>query len=68
VLSQRQNNIHWPEEEKPPSLDQKQTVTSASSWRGWSLWLRILGGVVALGAGFAFPFPINIPIPLEVFL
>ncbi len=56
MLSQQQNNIHWLEDETAPSLDQKQSVTSASSWRGWSLWLRILGVVIAFVAGFALMF------------
>jgi hypothetical protein len=56
MLSQQHNNIHWPEEETPPSLDQKQTVPSTSTWRGWSLWLRILGVVIALVSGFALLF------------
>jgi hypothetical protein len=45
--------MHWPEEETPPPLDQKHTATVASSWRGWSLWLRVLGVVVALVGPFA---------------
>ncbi len=56
MLSQQQNNIHWPEEEAPPALEQKQPVTFASSWGGWSFWLRILGGVVALGGPFVLEF------------
>jgi hypothetical protein len=47
MLSQKQNNFHLPEEETPP-LEQEQTAPTASSWQGWSLWLRILGVVVAL--------------------
>jgi hypothetical protein len=53
MLSQKQNNMHWPEEETQPSLDQKLTATSDSSWRGWSLWLRVLGVVEALVGPFA---------------
>jgi hypothetical protein len=66
MISQKQNNMHWPEEETPPPLEQKHTATATSSWRGWSLWLRVLGVVVPLVAGFALAFPINIP--LNVYL
>jgi hypothetical protein len=60
MISHEQNNIRWPEEETPPPLAQKHTSTPASSWRGWSLWLRVLGIVVPLVAGFAlFAFPID---------
>jgi hypothetical protein len=52
MISQKQKNMHWPEEGTPP-LDQEHTATSASSWRGRSLWLRVLGVVVALVAPFA---------------
>ena len=40
--------MHWPEEETSTTPDQKHISTPASSWRGWSLWLRILGVAVAL--------------------
>jgi hypothetical protein len=60
MLSQQQNNMHLPEEETPPPLDQKHTATSASSWRGWSLWLRVLGVIVALVAPFALAFDLAI--------
>ena len=56
MLSQQQNHLHWPEEKTPPALDQKQTVISASSWSGWSLWLRLGGGAVAVGGPFALAF------------
>jgi hypothetical protein len=65
MISQKPNNFHWPEEETPPSSNQEQTAPAASSWQGWSLWLRILGVVVALGAGFGQFFP-N-PLPLAVY-
>lgn len=55
MISQKQNNFHWPEEETP-SLDQEQTAPATSSWQGWSLWLRILGVVLALVGRFIFPF------------
>jgi hypothetical protein len=64
MISQKQNNIGRPEEEAAPSLDQKQT-TPVSSWRGWSLWLRVLGVVVPLVGGFAQFFPS--PLPLGVY-
>ncbi len=54
MISQQQNNFNWPEEETPP-LDQAQAAPAASSWRGWSLWLRILGLVVVLLGQFAMP-------------
>lgn len=65
MISQKQKNIHWTEEETRPPLGQKQTSTPASSWQGWSLWLRILGVVVPLVGGFcrAFPIPGDIPLP-----
>ncbi len=48
MISQKQNNFNWPEEETPPTPNQEQIAPAASSWQGWSLWLRILGVVVAL--------------------
>ncbi len=48
MLSQKHNTFNWPEEETPPTPHQEQTAPAASSWQGWSLWLRILGVVVAL--------------------
>ena len=99
MISQKQNTMHWSEEETPPPLDQEQTATATSSywqsneywrsdegqkllkeldqelyatssWRGWSLWLRILGVVGVLVASIAFFFPGSIPIafPLEILL
>jgi hypothetical protein len=62
MISHEQNNIHEPEEKAALPLDQKQTTTPASLWRGWSLWLRVLGVVVPLVGGFALAFPINIPV------
>jgi hypothetical protein len=56
MISQKQNNIHWTEEETVPPLDQKPASTPASSWRGWSLWLRVLGVIVPLVASFACSF------------
>jgi hypothetical protein len=44
--SQTSSNEHWPEEETSPPLAQKKQSTPASTWRGWSLWLRVLGVVV----------------------
>ena len=68
MLSQKQNNMHWPEQETPPPLEQKHTDTSASAWRGWNLWLRVLGVVVPLAAGFALFFPIAIPLNVYLFM
>ena len=68
MISHEQNTIRRPEEETAPPLDQKQTSTPASSWRGWSLWLRVLGVVVPLVGGFALAFPINIPVIQGVYL
>lgn len=59
MISQEQNTLRWPEEETPPPLDHKQPSTPASSWRGWSLWLRVLGVVVPFVASFARFFPID---------
>jgi hypothetical protein len=56
------SGMHWTEEETSPPLDQKQPSTPASSWRGWSLWLRVLGVVVAFAGGFASFLPIDVPI------
>ena len=61
MLSQQQNDIHMPEEETPPPLDQEHAATSTSPWQGWSLWLRIFGVVVALAAGVALAFIANMP-------
>ena len=68
MISHEQNNIRQPEEETAPPLDQKQTSTPASSWRSWSLWLRVLGVVVPLVAGFALAFPTDIPLGLYLLL
>jgi hypothetical protein len=65
MISQKQNNIGRPEEEAAPPLDHKQTSTPVSSWRSWSLWLRVLGVVVALVGGFVQFFPS--PLPLGVY-
>ena len=62
MISQKPNNFHWPEEETPPSPTQEQTAPAASSWQGWSLWLRILGVVVAVGAGFGQFFSNRLPL------
>src|SRR5579884_4315286 len=51
MISQKQNNMHWPEEE---------------TWRDWSLWLRVLGVTVALVGGFAFSFPNPLPLALVI--
>ena len=48
MLSQKHNTFNWPEEETPSTPHPEQTVPASSSWQGWSLWLRILGVVVAL--------------------
>lgn len=56
MISQKQNNIRWTEEETVPPLDQKPPATPASSWRGWSLWLRVLGVIVPMVASFACSF------------
>ena len=61
MLSQQQNDRHVPEEETPPPLDQEHAATSTSPWQGWSLWLRVLGVVVALAAGVALTFIANMP-------
>ncbi|MGZ3643754.1 MAG: hypothetical protein ACXVCM_07865 [Ktedonobacteraceae bacterium] len=47
MISQQQNDIRVPEEETPPPHDQKQPSALTFSWRSWSLWLRILGVVLA---------------------
>ena len=52
MMSHKQTSRHWPEAETPPPLDQKYTPSPASSWRGWSLWLRALGVVVPALGGF----------------
>ncbi len=54
MVSQKQNNFHLPEEETPRSPYQDQAAPAVSSWRGWSLWLRVLGVVVALMGPFTW--------------
>lgn len=54
MISQKQNNFHRPEEETQPSPYQEQTAPAVSSWRDWSLWLRVLGVVVALMGPFTW--------------
>ena len=56
MLPQKSNNMHWAEEETSPPLAQKKKSTPASSWRGWSRWLRVLGVVVPLVVSFVCPF------------
>jgi hypothetical protein len=68
MIPQVHNDIIWHEEETAPPLDQKQESTSASSWRGWSLWLRVLGVVVAFVGGIASFLPIPIDVPIYVVL
>ncbi len=51
MISQKQNNMHWPGE---------------VAWRGWSLWLRVLGVAVAFVGGFAFSFPNPLPLALVI--
>ena len=53
MLTQQQNTLHSPEEETAPPLDQMQPSAPTSSWRGWSLWLRVVGVVVSLVCGLA---------------
>lgn len=66
MISQEQNHIRWPEEERTSPLQQKQRSTPAFSWRSWSFWLYVLGAVVPLVGGFSRAFQIDIP--LEVYL
>ncbi len=54
MISQKQKNIHRNEEGTLPSSSQEQTAPAVSSWRGWSLWLRVLGVVVALMGPFTW--------------
>ena len=54
MISQQRQNIHVPEEETSPPLDQKQPSAPTFSWRDWSLWLRVLGVVVALMGPFTW--------------
>ena len=42
MISQQQQNIHVPEEETPPPLDQEHATRSISSRRSWIPWLCIL--------------------------
>ncbi len=67
MISQQQNNIRESEEETSPPHEQKQPPAPTSSWRGWSLWLRVLGVIVALVGGLATVFIMNtlINVPLE---
>jgi hypothetical protein len=68
MISQKQNDMHWPEEETPPPIDQKHISAPSSSWRGWSLWLRVLGVAVPLVGGFALAFPIDIPLNMYLLM
>jgi len=60
MISHEQNTIHGTEEQTPPLLVPKPPFTSASSWRrpsswrGWSLWLRVVGVVLSVVSGFVF--------------
>jgi preprotein translocase subunit SecY len=65
--SQTSKNEHWPEEETSPPLAQKQQSTPASSWRGWSRWLQVLGVVVPLVVGLVCSF-IDLSLLLVVWL
>jgi hypothetical protein len=70
MIPQKQNDILWPEEEPAFPLDQKPPSTPAASWRGWSLWLWVLGVVLPLVGGFsrAFPIPGDLPLLAIFFL
>lgn len=56
MISQKQNNIRWAEEEIAPHIDQKPPYTPTFSWRGWSPWFIVLAVVVPLAAGFTRDF------------
>lgn len=62
MIPQEHTETIRPEEQAPFHVE------GTPSWRTWGLWLRVLGVVVALAAGFAFAIPMDIQIPLEVFL
>lgn len=57
-------------ETKQSEVQAPLPIEETPFWRTWSFWLRVLGVIVALGAGFALAFPISLPIeiPLVVFL
>jgi hypothetical protein len=56
MIPQQSKNRQWSEDETAPPLGQKQQSTPAASWRGWSLWLRVLGAVLPLVVGLVCSF------------
>ncbi len=54
MISHQHRNFHRHEEETLPSPYEEQTAPAVSSGRGWSLWLRVLGVIVALMGPFTW--------------
>lgn len=48
--------------------EQTQFATSTSAWRGWDLWLRLLGVAVAVGGGVVLSLPTAVSLALVLAL
>ena len=50
------------------SQEQTQSVAPTSAWRGWDLWLRLLGVAVAVGGGVVLSLPTAMPLAVVLVL
>ncbi len=48
--------------------EQTQSATPTSAWRGWDLWLRLLGVAVAVGGGAVLSLPTALPLAVVLVL
>lgn len=50
------------------SQEQTQSVAPTSSWRGWDLWLRLLGVAIAVVGGVVLSLPTAVPLAVALVL
>jgi hypothetical protein len=50
------------------SQEQTPSATLNSAWRGWDLWLRLLGVAVAVGGGMVLSLPTAVPLAVTLVL
>ena len=50
------------------SQEQTPSATPTSAWRGWDLWLRLLGVAVAVGGGVVCSLPTAVPLAVVLVL
>jgi hypothetical protein len=48
--------------------EQTPSATPTSAWRGWDLWLRLLGVAVAVGGGVVLSLPTAVPLAVVLVL